>query len=533
MNNISSFRSWQRELRLVNDIKGYLVPGQEKALMVIASKLAKKSLVVEIGSFLGKSTACIALASPKSTKIYAIDTFNGNEKDFKENRQFTGGNFFEIFKQNLSKIGVWNKIIPTIGNSREIGKKWNKPIDFLFIDGSHIYEDVKNDFEKFYPFVKEGGIIAIHDVSTGHPGVLKCWNKHIKTRLKQFQNVQTLYFGFKHLKTRATSYKKSLIGIKNESTLKKVFVILPVFNRLNLTIKCLNSLVNQSYKNIEVVMIDDGSTDGTEEYVKGNYLGVSIIKGGGNWFWTKSINEGIKNILNRAEENDFALTMNNDCYFNRSYVDSIVKCSQKNSRSITGSFIIDPEDSTRVLDAGVIIDWKKAHIYGVPQKYPLVADYRYREACFSGIDTVSGKGTLIPVETFSRVGLFNQLLLPHYLADYEFFNRAVVKGANLIISVKSKLFNFSKQTGTTHGDFHHKASYQQVFEVLVSRKSKINILDHLFFLVLRCPKKYLPLNLLRWLFKLINYMLLLFPFFYIKEVIDLIKKVNERYFGKR
>lgn len=532
MSNISSFKSWKNELRLVENIKGYLVPGQEKALMVIASKLPQKSVVVEIGSYMGKSTACIALASPKSTKIYAVDTFRGNKKDFRENKQFIGGDFYEKFKQNLSKLGIWNKIVPQIGKSYGIGKKWKLPIDFLFIDGSHVYEDVKNDFELFYPFVKDGGIIALHDVSAGHPGVLKCWKENVTKKIRQYENVHTLYFGFKHPRANSGSDKARLAQIKNESTQKKVFVILPVFNRLKLTIKCLNSLVHQSYKNIEVVVIDDGSVDGTEKYIKNNYKGISIIKGDGGWFWTKSINKGIRNILPKAEAEDFILTMNNDCFFGREYVKTLVEYSQKSSRSIVGSLIVDPAHPKKVLDAGVAIDWKHAHIYGMSEKKPYVKDYKDIDPISTKIDTLPGKGTLIPIETFSKIGLFNQTLLPHYLADYEFFNRAKVKGIRITVSTNSILFNFSKQTGTTHQNLHHKAHYKQVFNILFSRKSKINILDHLFFLILRCPKKYLPINLLRWLLKLINYVLLIFPFFYIKEIVDFFKKVRRRFSEK-
>ena len=39
-----------------------------------------------------------------------------------------------------------------------------KMVDFLFIDGDHTYEGVKRDFEMYSPLVKEGGIVAFHDI---------------------------------------------------------------------------------------------------------------------------------------------------------------------------------------------------------------------------------------------------------------------------------------------------------------------------------------------------------------------------------
>lgn len=58
-----------------------------------------------------------------------------------------------------------------IGRSQEevvrtqvIDESGNKPIDFLFIDGSHYYNDVKEDFRMYSQLVRPGGIIAFHDV---------------------------------------------------------------------------------------------------------------------------------------------------------------------------------------------------------------------------------------------------------------------------------------------------------------------------------------------------------------------------------
>jgi cephalosporin hydroxylase len=52
-------------------------------------------------------------------------------------------------------------------------------VDFLFIDGDHTYEGVKSDFEMYSPLVREGGIVALHDIVPGPPekvgGVPKFW----------------------------------------------------------------------------------------------------------------------------------------------------------------------------------------------------------------------------------------------------------------------------------------------------------------------------------------------------------------------
>jgi predicted O-methyltransferase YrrM len=44
----------------------------------------------------------------------------------------------------------------------------DKPLDYLFIDGDHTYDGVKQDFEMYSPMVRPGGIIVFHDI-VEHP----------------------------------------------------------------------------------------------------------------------------------------------------------------------------------------------------------------------------------------------------------------------------------------------------------------------------------------------------------------------------
>jgi cephalosporin hydroxylase len=57
---------------------------------------------------------------------------------------------------------------------------WNSPIDVLLIDGDHSYEGVKADYEKYMPFVKDGGVILIHDILWVHKPVIKFFWDEIK-----------------------------------------------------------------------------------------------------------------------------------------------------------------------------------------------------------------------------------------------------------------------------------------------------------------------------------------------------------------
>jgi predicted O-methyltransferase YrrM len=53
--------------------------------------------------------------------------------------------------------------------SYDAARGWQKPIDFLFIDGDHRYEAVRRDWDEWSPHVRPGGIIALHDARLEAP----------------------------------------------------------------------------------------------------------------------------------------------------------------------------------------------------------------------------------------------------------------------------------------------------------------------------------------------------------------------------
>ena len=59
--------------------------------------------------------------------------------------------------------------------------------------------------------------------------------------------------------------------------MKKISVVVPVFNVSSLIVRCIDSLINQSYLNIEIIIVNDGSTDDSYEYIK-QYLHYPQIK---------------------------------------------------------------------------------------------------------------------------------------------------------------------------------------------------------------------------------------------------------------
>jgi hypothetical protein len=180
-------RVWPR----VSPIEGWLSDAEAKWLFKRALSLTDRANLVEIGSFKGRSTCCLAFGCRGTNKrVYAIDSFDGGP-------DLEPHDSFHEFCVNIEDRQLSEYVVPTRGISWEIAKIWKKPIQFLFIDGSHIYEDVMADFAAFFPHVSRGGMMAFHDVHENHPGVLKAWRETFKPQLTGVGYCDSIGYGRK------------------------------------------------------------------------------------------------------------------------------------------------------------------------------------------------------------------------------------------------------------------------------------------------------------------------------------------------
>ncbi|BBO79781.1 hypothetical protein DSCO28_03470 [Desulfosarcina ovata subsp. sediminis] len=155
-----------------SDIFGYLQPLEGYALKKLAEMKQPEGEIVEIGSFMGKSTCWLAAGVVGNThaKINAVDHFKGSiehqaGKACESQVVAEDGTTLGVFKNNIRKAKLEKCVNPIVGASEEIAEIWEKPLRLLFIDGDHSYEGVKKDFEMWSPFIVKSGIIAFHDVT--------------------------------------------------------------------------------------------------------------------------------------------------------------------------------------------------------------------------------------------------------------------------------------------------------------------------------------------------------------------------------
>ena len=175
------------KLQHYQTIEGWLTPIEANGLYKISSMLRKKSVVLEIGSWKGKSTWCIAQGLKKG-KVHCIDPFNAAGEDgSKEIYEKTKGNIslLEQFQNNMKGISPEVTVITHKGYSSDFTNAIPS-IDFLFIDGDHSIEGCRFDYENFENEVKVGGFLAFHDYYPDRPELGTTWV--IQNLVKQNKN---------------------------------------------------------------------------------------------------------------------------------------------------------------------------------------------------------------------------------------------------------------------------------------------------------------------------------------------------------
>jgi len=152
-------------------IEGFLDPLEGFLLYRLAASGPGLGAIVEIGSFCGRSTAYLAAGSLASARarVVAVDHFRGSP-EHQPGKRFASpflardGSTFPRFRDNLHRVGLLDHVQPVQKASVDAAASWSGPIRLLFIDGSHDYPIVCGDFNRWVPFVVQGGLIGLHDV---------------------------------------------------------------------------------------------------------------------------------------------------------------------------------------------------------------------------------------------------------------------------------------------------------------------------------------------------------------------------------
>ena len=142
----------------------------------------------------------------------------------------------------------------------------------------------------------------------------------------------------------------------------KISVIMPVYNAEKTIERAILSVINQTYNNIELILINDGSTDGTENIMK-SYL-EKENKIDIRYYFQKNSGPSIaKNLGINMAKGEYILFVDSDDTISENYIESLV-INQKEGTLIGASYKIIRD--TEKNDNGIIITNK---IYFILNNY--------------------------------------------------------------------------------------------------------------------------------------------------------------------
>jgi GT2 family glycosyltransferase len=97
---------------------------------------------------------------------------------------------------------------------------------------------------------------------------------------------------------------------------KKVSVSIASYNNRTIIGECIVSVLGQTHPGIEIVLVDNASTDGTADFVSENFPGVRVLRNGSNELFCKAQNSGI-----RASSGEYVLVLNSDAVLDSRFVE--------------------------------------------------------------------------------------------------------------------------------------------------------------------------------------------------------------------
>jgi GT2 family glycosyltransferase len=259
----------------------------------------------------------------------------------------------------------------------------------------------------------------------------------------------------------------------------KLSIIIPVFNGIEYTKKCLNYLkdtlspVNNEEFQSCIVVVDDGSTDGSSEWIKNNYPEVIICQGDGNLWWSGGINMGIHHAI-EVLKTDYILLWNNDIRPAKDYFVQLSDMLVSNpfDNIILSTIFIENRSKKIICSLG-------GNFNSVTGNHSLIGIGKEAESFISPdleINWFPGMGTIIHKSVFDKIGFFDAKNFPQYKGDADFGLRASKAGYKLSLSSRLELWNDRDNTG-----FSNNKSWQVFIKSLVSKKSNTNIYRDILF----------------------------------------------------
>lgn len=225
-----------------------------------------------------------------------------------------------------------------------------------------------------------------------------------------------------------------------------VTCIIPSWQRRESLLRCLSTIRLQTYKNLMVIVVDNGSTDGTSEAVANLFPEVLVLRKPVNLGFAEGTNEGIRAASQRPT--DFLFLVNNDAQVDFMAVETLVRAAKNYPNvGIFGSLLIESRPARRFFP------------YTLPRIYARYRQYRGTQSMnLEGTD-IFGCGMFLRRSVVERVGMFDPAYFA-YFEDRDLCRRARRAGIQTRLVRESKLLH---ETAASSGGFESDSRLRAYF----------------------------------------------------------------------
>lgn len=238
--------------------------------------------------------------------------------------------------------------------------------------------------------------------------------------------------------------------------MNKILTIIPVHNRKEITLSNLKNIscIEKSGFKLDIIVIDDGSTDGTSEEIIKLYPNVKLHYGDGNLWWGGSINFGFQYAIDQGY--DFVYTINDDLILNNDSLLELFNYAIIHPSSICSSVILGPNG--KIVSAGYRCGSFSRKVKGLFEHQ----DYSVLKNNIFDVETISTQSVLIPVSIIKQGYFLDTDHFPHNYSDIEYFLRLSKAGFNITVIKNSTVI--AEPSSSNYAKFILNNSYNKIYE---------------------------------------------------------------------
>lgn len=159
---------------IAGEARGWLFPDEGPALHAAALSIPSGP-IIEVGSYCGKSTVYLGAAARElDTLVFAVDHHRGSPEmqpgHENHNLDVVDGEVgvhdtLTHFRHTILRAGLEPWVVAVVGESGSVSRYWRAQAGMVFIDATHYYDWVKNDYLGWARWVAPGGVLAFHDTT--------------------------------------------------------------------------------------------------------------------------------------------------------------------------------------------------------------------------------------------------------------------------------------------------------------------------------------------------------------------------------